>query len=155
MNSRMLAKGSFLPLKSARRSATVTICAPLASSASRMLSGEENFPVPTRSRERNSWPAIVNGRFTKGIANEHRGSSVECREARIIHLLSGSGPGHFPESDEVAVTDEPDTELIQFCRGQLRLDLTRREGGQEAVVEVALQYRRLGSGIFPDQSPGP
>src|SRR5882757_9034805 len=61
MNSRMLANGSFLPLKSARRRATVTISVPLAASASRMASGDENFPVPRISRERNSRPAMTRG----------------------------------------------------------------------------------------------
>src|SRR2546421_195644 len=40
MNSRMFAKGSFFPLRSARLRATVTISAPLASRASR-ISGRE------------------------------------------------------------------------------------------------------------------
>ena len=61
MNSRMFANGSFLPLKSARRKATVTISAPLASSASRMTSGEENLPVPRIRRERKVRPAMTKG----------------------------------------------------------------------------------------------
>src|SRR5437870_3192814 len=67
MNSRMFAKGSFLPLKSARRSATVTSSAPLASRASRMVSGEENFPVPKMRRERKIRPAMINGWFDNDI----------------------------------------------------------------------------------------
>src|SRR5438034_11536112 len=82
MKSKIVAKGSCLPLRSARRSATVTISAPLASSASRIFSGEENFPVPRIRREPNSCPAMVNGRFTKGIAREHRSSRAGCRECR-------------------------------------------------------------------------
>src|SRR6266540_7508878 len=76
----MFAKGSCLPLKSARRSATVTISAPLASSASRIFSGEANFPVPRIRRERNSCPAMVNGRFTEDISRQRRRLSVVCRE---------------------------------------------------------------------------
>jgi len=57
-----LAKGSFSPLKSARRSATVTISAPLASNAARINSGDENFPVPKIKREENSRSAIVKGK---------------------------------------------------------------------------------------------
>src|SRR5437867_11098344 len=67
MNSKMFAKGSFLPLKSARRRATVTSSAPLASSASRMVSGEENFPVPKMRRERKIRPAMINGWFDSDI----------------------------------------------------------------------------------------
>jgi len=61
MNSRIFAKGSFRPERSARRNATVTISVPLAASASRIVSGDENFPVPMMSREVNFLPAIVNG----------------------------------------------------------------------------------------------
>jgi hypothetical protein len=57
----MFANGSFFPLKSARRNATVTISAPLASSASRKTSGAENFPVPRMSRERKIRPAMTKG----------------------------------------------------------------------------------------------
>src|ERR1051325_9585702 len=57
----MLAKGSFFPDRSALRSATVTISAPLASSALCIACGEENFPVPRIKRERNSRPAIIKG----------------------------------------------------------------------------------------------
>src|ERR1044071_911915 len=59
-NSKIFANGSFLPLKSARRKATVTISAPLASRASRISSGDENLPVPRISLELNSRPAIFN-----------------------------------------------------------------------------------------------
>jgi hypothetical protein len=37
----------------------VTISAPLDSRASRIISGDENFPVPRKRRERNSRPAIT------------------------------------------------------------------------------------------------
>ena len=50
INSRMFANGSFSPERSTRRRATVTSSVPLAASASRIDSGEENFPVPTRRR---------------------------------------------------------------------------------------------------------
>ena len=60
MKSRMFANGSCLPERSARRSATVTISVPLAMSASRIASFEENFPVPTSNREVNSRSAIFN-----------------------------------------------------------------------------------------------
>ena len=43
------------------RSATVTISQPLASSASRMVSLEENLPVPRRSRDENERPAMMSG----------------------------------------------------------------------------------------------
>src|SRR5580765_281518 len=57
----MLANGSCWPLKSARRRATVTISAPLASSDCRINSGEANLPVPRISRERKLRPAMING----------------------------------------------------------------------------------------------
>ena len=66
MNSRILAKGSFSPLKSARRRATVTISAPLASNAPRINSGDANFPVPNIKREENSRSAIVKGKTATG-----------------------------------------------------------------------------------------
>src|SRR5205814_1791381 len=58
MKSRILAYGSCLPERSARRNATVTISVPLASIASRIASFEENLPVPTSSRDENSRSAI-------------------------------------------------------------------------------------------------
>src|SRR3989442_15265654 len=169
MNSRMFANGSCLPLKSARRSATVPISAPLASSASRIFSGEENFPVPRIRREPNSCPAMVNGRFTKGIAREHRSSRAGCRECRsrpggtaccgpsnprrrqaIPPVLTDSAVNH-----QMPVADDVDAELIQFGLRQLLHYFVRRKCRQQAVVEVPLQNRRLGVGIFPDQSLGP
>src|SRR5947207_3316762 len=60
MKSRMFANGSPRPEMSARRNATVTISVPLAMSASRINLFEPNLPVPTRSREVNSRPAIFN-----------------------------------------------------------------------------------------------
>jgi len=56
-----LAKGSFFPVKSARRKATVTISAQLASSASRIAACDENFPVPRINLERKIRPAITSG----------------------------------------------------------------------------------------------
>jgi hypothetical protein len=61
MNSRILAKGSPFPERSARRRATVTIWVPLAASDSPITSPEENFPVPRKSREENSRPAMISG----------------------------------------------------------------------------------------------
>src|SRR5262245_34507969 len=61
MNSRMLANGSFFPVRSARRNATVTISQPLDSSASRISSPDANFPVPSMSRERMGRLAMVRG----------------------------------------------------------------------------------------------
>src|SRR5258707_608013 len=54
----MFAKGSCLPERSARRSATVTNSLPLAMSASRINSFDANFPVPTSRRDANSRSAI-------------------------------------------------------------------------------------------------
>ena len=50
-----------------RRNATVTISVPLASSASRIASGDENFPVPTMRRDWNSRPATTSGRLATDI----------------------------------------------------------------------------------------
>jgi hypothetical protein len=72
MNSKMFANGSPLPLKSARRKATVTISVPLAASASRMASGEGNFPVPKIRRERNSRPAMMSGLFENDMTDNFR-----------------------------------------------------------------------------------
>jgi hypothetical protein len=47
----------------------VTISAPLASSASRMASGDENFPVPKIKRDRKILPAMTNGWFESDIAS--------------------------------------------------------------------------------------
>ena len=58
MKSRMFANGSCFPERSARRSATVTISVPLATSASRINSFEANLPVPTSNREVNSRSAM-------------------------------------------------------------------------------------------------
>src|SRR5256886_8042847 len=169
MKSKMFAKGSCLPLRSARRSATVTISAPLASSASRIFSGEENFPVPRIKREPNSCPAMVNGRFTKGIATQHRSSRAGCRECRsrregphvaVARIRDGGTP--FPPAltdsavdHQMPVADDLDAELIQFGLGQLLFYFVRRKCRQQAVVEVPLQNRRLGMRVFPDQSLGP
>jgi geranylgeranyl diphosphate synthase type II len=50
----MSACGSLCPVKSTRRKATVTISVPLASSANFIAPTDGNFPVPIKSRERNS-----------------------------------------------------------------------------------------------------
>ena len=71
-NSRMFAYGSFFPLRSARRSATVTISAPLAASASRIASGDENFPVPRMRRELNRRPAITSEPLTGNIGRKDK-----------------------------------------------------------------------------------
>src|SRR5271170_8208107 len=85
MNSKMFANGSPLPDKSARRRATVTISAPLAASASRMASGDENFPVPMMSRERKIRPAMTNGWFESDIADnlENSGRLSRREESRF------------------------------------------------------------------------
>ena len=49
-----------------RTSMTVTICVPLASRAAAIASFDENFPVPTSSRERNSRPAMRSGSVVMG-----------------------------------------------------------------------------------------
>ena len=88
----MFAKGSFFPLRSARRSATVTISAPLASNADRIASGEENLPVPSKSLEPNARPAIVNPWVDARMAgNVTRKALLSSREAR-----SGWLAQHFP-----------------------------------------------------------
>src|SRR5262245_10005222 len=86
MNSRMFAKGSCLPLRSARRRATVTISAPLASSAARIISGDENLPVPRINRDRISCPAIVNGLLMCDIRGSIGGreASVERQDNRAV-----------------------------------------------------------------------
>ena len=83
----MFANGSFFPLKSARRKATVTISAPLASSASRMASGEENFPVPMMSRERKIRPAMTSGWFESDIPdNLENLGSLSRREPCVLDI---------------------------------------------------------------------
>ena len=70
IKSRMFAKGSCLPERSARRNATVTISVPLATSASRINSFEANLPVPTSSRDANSRSAIFNLEGLSDIAEQ-------------------------------------------------------------------------------------
>src|SRR4051794_1528478 len=95
----MLANGSCLPVRSARRRATVTISDPLAFKASRISSLEENFPVPTSSRELNSRPAIFNfdglSDISENIANfQSLASSCALKIAGAQHpeLLCVRGP---------------------------------------------------------------
>ena len=110
MKSRMFANGSPLPERSARRSATVTISVPLATSASRINSFEANLPVPTSSREVNSRSAIFSleglsdiaatyhkvGSNRAVIPNETARDSVRIRATRVIE-------GHRDAQDEFAV----------------------------------------------------
>src|SRR5580704_19338501 len=96
MNSRIFANGSFLPLKSARRKATVTISVPLADKASRMLSGEGNFPVPKIRRESKVRPAMTNGRLICDMVDNVRKSRrfVEARtKAKAKYLNRKLRPG--------------------------------------------------------------
>jgi hypothetical protein len=72
----MFANGSRLPERSARRNATVTISVPLATSASRIASFEENFPVPTSNREVNSRSAIFS---LEGLSDITETYSQSCR----------------------------------------------------------------------------
>ena len=50
-----------MPERSARRNATVTIWVPDAARASRIVSFDENFPVPVNRRDVNSRPAMTSG----------------------------------------------------------------------------------------------
>ena len=63
----------------------MTISAPLAVRASRMASGDENFPVPMMSREQNVRPAMVSGLDDKDIptslGKNHR---LSRREERFV-----------------------------------------------------------------------
>src|SRR3954468_16456589 len=67
MKSRILTNGSPLPERSARRSATVTISVPLASSAAAIAWFDENLPVPSSSRERKARPAMMSGSWSTGM----------------------------------------------------------------------------------------
>src|SRR5687768_4828149 len=109
----MFANGSFLPLRSARRSATVTISVPLAANASRIASGDENLPVPIISRDRNSRPAILNGHTGKCIR-----SSLSVRRG-ICRVWAGFVKRHrlrvfdsvAPENIERRANRQVDTAL--------------------------------------------
>ena len=114
--SRILAKGSFSPLKSARRRATVTISAPLASNAARINSGDANFPVPNIKREENSRSAIVKGKTGTGptYAPSQKTSRMSwislaqnfplphpCRANEKEHAIT-TGPTHRGTADYLA-----------------------------------------------------
>src|SRR5688572_20430206 len=79
MNSRM--SGPPVASRSTRRSATVTISVPLASSASRIASPDENFPVPTMRRDANARPAMT------------RGSSMRCERPPVPVATSPPSAG--------------------------------------------------------------
>src|SRR5207245_6146686 len=76
MKSIMFENGTCLPERSARRNATDTISVPLAISASRIASFEENFPVPTSNREVNSRSAIFS---LEGLSDITETYSQSCR----------------------------------------------------------------------------
>jgi hypothetical protein len=62
----------------------VTISVPLADRASRMLSGDGNFPVPKISRDSKVFPAMTNGRLKNDILHNVKYSRgfVEARTVR-------------------------------------------------------------------------
>src|SRR5439155_14550471 len=64
------------------------------------------------------------------------------------------GLRHFAEDDQMAVADDPDAERIQAGFLQLIFYLGRAERRQQAVVEIALENRRLAFGVFTDQGLG-
>src|SRR5258706_5724622 len=120
MNSRMLAKGSRRPLRSARRKATVTISVPLALSASRIASGEQNLPVPRMRREPNFRPAMVrelsNERIDHTLVEEGKGCRV--RETRGVCLIE-CRPGACSADFQVGCVAGFPTRLPSGCRMRL------------------------------------
>ncbi len=125
MNSKMFANGSCFPLKSTRRNATVTISVPLAASASRIASGDENFPVPSIRREPNSRPAITNGSFTSCIVLQHKAGwqGLSRREEGPVASLLDSGPqADYPESMFRPCIDLHEGKVKQIVGGTLSDD---------------------------------
>src|SRR5437016_4894127 len=66
--------------------------------------------------------------------------------------MDGQRLRYFTENQEVAIADDFDSQVIQFGVGQLFLDFVRRKRGQQAVVEVPPQDRRLIGRVLPDES---
>src|SRR6266404_975895 len=101
-------------------------------------------------------PDVYSRFVSNGIGFEGgriRPSHFSLVSIRAISRFSDKGQWsrHFTEDDEVAIADDLDAELIQTGAGQLIFDLGGRERRQQAVVEIPLQDRRFGRGIFSDQ----
>src|SRR5213075_2867636 len=98
IKSRMLANGSPLPERSARRNATVTSSVPLAISASRISSFDANFPVPTSKREVNSRSAIFSFEGLSAIAKKINefAQTRECRSGERRYSVEAGVPPASP-----------------------------------------------------------
>ncbi len=70
-----------------RPRATVTSCVPEASRLARMSSPELNFPVPTKSREENSTPAMTRG----FVAHEGAGTAGPAARLQAMRQEFGAG----------------------------------------------------------------
>src|SRR5262245_60014670 len=106
----MLANGSCLPERSARRSATVTSSAPLAMSASRINSFDANFPVPTSKRDANSRSAILS---FEGLSAMPKSNQIH-EHARIC--ICGER-GHVANTEAIA-TDKGGKHVVPDCDKQ-------------------------------------
>src|SRR2546422_11702411 len=95
-----------------RRTATVTISAPAASTACRVSANERYLPVPTISRERYSRPASTKGSFTSSASHEmddlHHVAVVERHRAVLlprddgaVHLDRDAARAEPERSDEI------------------------------------------------------
>src|SRR5581483_8170654 len=100
---------SFDRSRSTRRTATVTTSAPEASIARIMTSFVAYFPVPTMSRDRNSWPAITSvsavGRVNVATVSP---STDEMHELQDVALSQGQCAElvSLPQDRPVALDDD-------------------------------------------------
>src|SRR2546430_8950347 len=89
-----------LAVRSSRRTATVTICAPLASSAAFMVGKSLYFPVPTTSREVKRCPPSTSSSMCS--ASTHEGDDLQhvsggellLAVPRLFHHFAVALDGH-------------------------------------------------------------
>src|SRR5262249_36106480 len=109
-----------------RRTATVTISAPEASTARRVSSNERYFPVPTIRRERYSRPASTNGSVRPSDMRSPAPDEVDDLDGVAV---AQRGAGVLGARDDHAVHLDGDAARAQPERGhQVRHRRTVREG---------------------------
>src|SRR4051794_36345755 len=124
-------------LRSTRRSATVTISAPEASSASRMTVCAANLPVPTSSREVNGRPPMTSGSavMPRSIRHSPRGHYPD----RVLRVAGGLGRPLSPSPRAPRYVGSE----VTPAGGRLR----RRCDG-ESLGRPTVPYRK-GGAVFP------
>src|SRR5690606_14158267 len=143
-----------------RRMATVTICAPEASTAARVSSKSRYFPVPMSRREAYGRPAMTNGSFSRSfigiplLASADRDDDLQA--VAVVEQRAGvRAPGH-----DLAVTLHGDllARHLQVLQERPQVERLLEPVGRavyhdlDHAVMISLKIRVFGAGVVQWQN---